>query len=159
QSSDPEYSEQDKYALPTFPPAKEGPEGLFAFDVVILGDADPSLLSTTQMQNLADFVNQKGGGVLFVAGQNFSPLSYKRTPLEPLLPIQLADARDPAVAGASITSFKPSLTAEGRNHPIFRFGDDEATNARIWQTLPDLYWYFEAPRKAPAAFVLAEHQK
>ena len=36
-SSDPEYSEQDRSALPTFPAAKEE---LFAYDVVIVGDAD-----------------------------------------------------------------------------------------------------------------------
>jgi hypothetical protein len=28
----------------------------------------------------------------------------------------------------------------------------------IWSHLPELYWYFEAPRKKPAALVLAEHQ-
>jgi hypothetical protein len=28
---------------------------------------------------------------------------------------------------------------------------------QIWQELPELYWYFEAPRKKPLALVLAEH--
>ena len=28
---------------------------------------------------------------------------------------------------------------------------------QIWEELPELYWYFEAPRKKPAALVLAEH--
>ena len=49
------------------------------------------------------------------------------------------------------------LTAEGRISPIFRFGDDEARSAEIWQNLPELYWFFEAPRKKPGALVLAEH--
>ncbi|MEO6811909.1 MAG: vWA domain-containing protein, partial [Isosphaeraceae bacterium] len=40
QSADPEYSEQDQYALPTFPTAKEGSEGLFQYDVVLFGDVD-----------------------------------------------------------------------------------------------------------------------
>jgi hypothetical protein len=157
QSADPEYSEQEKFALPTMPTAKDGPEGLNRFDVVILGDADPAFLSATQMQNLVEFVTQKGGGLLFVAGENFNPLRYKGSVLEPLLPIQLAEARNPSASGTPTPGFKPALTAEGRNHPIFRFGDDEASNQRIWQRLPDLYWVLEAPRKAPAAFVLAEH--
>ena len=46
-SSDPEYSEQDRSALPTFPAAKDE---LFAYDVVIVGDADPGFLSHSQMQ-------------------------------------------------------------------------------------------------------------
>ena len=156
-SSDPEYAEQDPYALPRFPAVKEGPDGLFQFDVVILGDADPSYLNSAQMTNLAEFVTQKGGGLLFVCGENFNPLAYKRTPLEPLLPIQLADARDPAASGPMLPSFRPVLTAEGASHPIFRFGNDVATSRRIWENLPELNWYFEAPKKQPAAFVLAAH--
>ena len=69
-SSDPEYSEQDRSALPTFPAAKDE---LFAYDVVIVGDADTSFLSHSQMQNLVEFVTEKGGGVLFVAGELVQP--------------------------------------------------------------------------------------
>jgi hypothetical protein len=158
QSSDPEYSEQDRVALPTFPAAKDGKEGLFNYDVVIFGDVDISLLSASQMQNLVEFVTLKGGGLLFIAGEHFNPLSYKGTPLEPLLPILLAEARDPvASAGVAIANFRPALTVEGRSHPIFRFGQDDVTSNRIWAELPELNWYLEAPRKQPAAFVLATH--
>ena len=153
-SADPEYSEQDRSALPTFPAAKDE---LFAFDVVIVGDADPGFLSHSQMQNLTEFVTDKGGGILFVAGESFSPLAYRGTPLELLLPIELADARNPTAVGNAIDSYRPELTVEGRASPIFRFGDSEASSALIWQDLPKLLWYFEAPRKKPAALVLAEH--
>jgi hypothetical protein len=78
-SSDPEYSEQDRSALPTFPAAKEE---LFANDVILIGDADPSYLSAAQMQNLVEFVTEKGGGILFIAGEHFNPLNYRGTPLE-----------------------------------------------------------------------------
>ncbi len=153
-ASDPEYSNQDLYALPTFPASKED---LFGYDVIILGDADPNNLSRSQMTNLVEFVTEKGGGVLFLAGEQFNPLSYRSSPLEILLPIELADARNPTAVGTGITSFRPSLTVEGRSSPIFRFGDDEVTSARIWANLPELFWYLEAPRKKPAAIVLAEH--
>jgi hypothetical protein len=153
-SSDPEYSEQDRSALPTFPAAKDE---LFAFDVVIVGDADPGFLSHSQMQNLTEFVTDKGGGILFVAGESFNPLAYRGTPLELLLPIELADARNPTAVGNAINSYRPELTVEGRTSPIFRFGESEAASAAIWQGLPELFWYFEAPRKKPAALVLAEH--
>jgi hypothetical protein len=156
-SADEEYSEQDPTALPGFPQLKEGPDGLFNFDVVLLGDADPSFLTAVQMRSLVEFVTQKGGGLMFIAGEMFNPLSYKGTPLEPLLPILLADARNPNANGEAITAFRPRLTAEGRSHPIFRFGDDDATSREIWDNLPELNWYFEAPRKQPGAAVLAEH--
>jgi hypothetical protein len=153
-SSDPEYSEQDRYALPTFPAAKDD---LYAYDVVLFGDVDTSFLSQSQMQNLVEFVTEKGGGILFMAGELFDPLSYRATPLEVLLPIELFDARNPAAVGTAITAYRPELTLEGRTSPIFRFGDNEVANVRIWQDLPLLLWYFEAPRKKPAALVLAEH--
>ncbi len=156
-SSDVEFAEQDPFALPRFPEAKEGPDGLFSYDVVILGDADPEFLNAAQMKNLVEFVSEKGGGLLFVAGENFNPLAYKRTPLEPLLPIQLADSRNPIADGKAIPAYRPVLTAEGRNHPIFRFGRDEADSRRIWETMPELNWFFEATKKQPAAFVLAVH--
>ena len=98
-SSDPEYSEQDRSALPTFPAAKDE---LFAYDVVIVGDADPSFLSQSQMQNLVEFVTEKGGGILFIAGEPFNPLAYRGTPLELLLPIELAEARNPTAVGNAI---------------------------------------------------------
>jgi von Willebrand factor type A domain len=154
-SSDPEYSEQDRSALPTFPASKDD---LFGYDVVIFGDADTSFLSLSQMQNLVQFVTEKGGGVLFVAGELFNPLSYRGTPLELLLPIELsADAHNPTAVGAGLSSYRPELTLEGRANPIFRLGDNEVASMEIWNRMPELYWYFEAPRKKPAAQVLAEH--
>ncbi|MDR3634405.1 MAG: VWA domain-containing protein, partial [Isosphaeraceae bacterium] len=153
-SSDQEYSEQDRSALSTFPAAKDE---LFNYDVILLGDADPSFLSQSQMQNLAEFVTEKGGGLLFIAGENFDPIAYRGTPLEVLLPIELAEARYPSGAGPALSAFRPELTVEGRSSPIFRFGDDEASSNQIWQNLPELFWLVEGPRKKPAAVVLAEH--
>jgi hypothetical protein len=124
---------------------------------VIIGDADPGFLSQSQMRNLSEFVVDKGGGILFIAGESFNPLGYRGTPLETLLPIELAEARNPTAVGNAISSYRPELTVEGRSSPIFRFGEGEAASAQIWQNLPELFWYFEAPRKKPGALVLAEH--
>jgi hypothetical protein len=153
-SSDPAYSQEDRSALSTFPAAKDA---LFAYDVVLFGDADTGYLSHSQMQNLVEFVTEKGGGVLFIAGELYNPLSYRGTPLEMLLPVELADARNPTAVGTSVSAYRPELTLEGRSSPIFRFGDNEQASMHIWTQLPELLWYFEAPRKKPAALVLAEH--
>jgi len=154
QSADPQYSNQDKAALPTFPSSKDE---LFAYDVVILGDIEPNFLSGSQMANLTEFVTEKGGGLLFVAGENNDPLRYRGTPLETLLPIEIAQARNPIAVAGVITAFRPVLTAEGRSNPIFRFADTEQESQAVWNALPELQWFLEAPRKKPAALVLAEH--
>ena len=117
--------------MPTFPAAKDD---LFAYDVVIFGDADISYLSQSQLQNLVEFVTEKGGGVLFVAGELFNPLAYHGTPLELLLPIELSDARNPTAVGTTVErrSGRSSRSKDGRS-PIFRFGDDEASSMQIWE--------------------------
>jgi hypothetical protein len=157
QSADDQFAEQDPSALPAFPPGKDGEGGLYGYDVVILGDVDPSYLNAQQMKDLVEFVTQKGGGLMLMAGELFDPLAFKGKPLEPLLPILLADARNPTQAGGAVEPFKPALTAEGRGHPIFRLAEDEASSLQIWESLSPSFWYFEAPRKQPAAVVLAEH--
>ena len=153
-SSDPEYSDQDRSALPTVPAAKEE---LFTYDVVIVGDVDPGFLSQSQMLHLAEFVTDRGGGVLFIAGELYNPLAFRETPLQDLLPVELAEARNPTAVGIAVSSYRPELTLEGRSSPIYRFGDNDAMSAQVWQSLPELQWFFEAPRKKPGALVLAEH--
>ena len=101
--------------LPTFPAAKDD---LFAYDVVIFGDADTSFMSQSQMQNLVEFVTEKGGGVLFVAGELFNPLAYRGTPLELLLPIELVRCAQPhGRRNDASRAFRPELTLEGRAQP------------------------------------------
>ena len=60
---------------------------------MIFGDVNPALLSTTALSNLSDFVVQKGGGLVMIAGPAYNPLAYRGTPLAPLVPIDLATAR------------------------------------------------------------------
>lgn len=157
QTADPEYSAQDIVALPNFPTATDGDDGLFGYDVVILGDADPLYFSASQLQSLSDFVTQEGGGLVFASGEFFNPVSYQGTPLETVVPVQLTGARNPIQGGDSIQPFRMNLTAEGRGNPIFRLTDEEAGSLETWENLPLHYWFLEAPRKQPAAFVLAEH--
>ncbi len=83
QESDLEYSSEDITALDYFPVKKED---LYQYDVVILGDADPAYLSQAVFENLNQFVREKGGGLVVVAGPRFSPQSYANTKLEGLLP-------------------------------------------------------------------------
>ena len=59
QDADVEYAEQDKASLRVFPVRRDE---LFAYDVIILGDVNPALLSAASLQNLADFVDQPGKG-------------------------------------------------------------------------------------------------
>lgn len=149
---------QDKSARPDFPTKEE----LNQFDVVILGDVSPKhpKIGEKNLGLLVDFVRERGGGLLSIAGKRDNPHSYKDTPLADVLPIQVvgpAPAGDPDASRRS--SFRPRLTALGRAHPIFRFSPDEAENATIWNHLAEIYWFAEGYRLQPAAEVLAVHPK
>jgi von Willebrand factor type A domain len=154
QDADLEYTESDETALGVFPVRRED---LFAFDVVIFGDVNPSYLSSSVLQNLHDFVAKKGGGVAFIAGPRFMPLAYRGTPIEPLLPIDLDSATVPDPDQPLDQGFVARPTDLGIVSPQMQLGDNAAETARIWRDLPPLYWLLEVGQVRPAARVLAEH--
>jgi hypothetical protein len=154
QEADLEYAELDETALSVFPVRREE---LFAFDVVIFGDVNPAFLSTGVLANLNDFVEQKGGGVAFIAGPRYLPLAYQGTPIEPLLPLDLSSAVAPDPSQTLDEGFVPRPTDLGLASPQMQLGDNTAETAQIWQNLPPLYWLLEVQHVKPAARVLAEH--
>ncbi len=154
QDADVEYTELDQTALRVFPVRREE---LFTYDVVIFGDMNPSYLSASVLSNLHDFVEQKGGGVAFIAGPEYLPMGYRNTPLEPLFPIDLGAVISSAAGQPIEQGFVVQPTELGLASPQMQLGDSPAENVRIWQDLPPLYWLLDAPTVKPAARVLAEH--
>lgn len=153
--ADPEYATQDRSARADIPPKIE----LNQYDVVLWGDIDPRhpKVLDKNLQNLADFVRERGGGLLMLAGPRHNPQSYRDTPLKDVLPISLVAEDGDSRSRDFNDPFRPQLTPVGRLHPIFRFSPDEAENVTIWEQLPELYWYAEGYRTQPAAEVLAVH--
>ena len=76
---------------------KNGRPGLFDFDCVIIGDVAFELKRgisifpepDRHMALLERYVEEAGGGVIFLAGPDANPHRYRGTPLETLLPIEL----------------------------------------------------------------------
>jgi hypothetical protein len=135
-----------------FPSKKEE---LFKYDLVIFGDVDPKSISPAQLENLNELVSKFGGALVMVAGRRFSPLAYRRTIMENLLPVEfdtptLEPGRD-AVADKPIHL---ELTAAGRASPMLRLSDNDEENIAVWKQLPPLYWVARVSRPKPAAEVL-----
>ncbi len=154
--ADEDFPKQDLTAVADFPPTSEE---LNSYDVVILGDVDPRhrKLGEGRLRMLADFVRERGGGLLMIAGEEFSPHAYKGTPLADVLPVE-PTAR-PAEPEERSEGYRPELTPAGRRHPIFRFKSDEGENLSIWHRLAPMYWWSEGYRIKPLAEVLAVHPK
>lgn len=156
QEADLEHAEQGEGVLRGFPVRRDE---LFKYDVIILGDVNPGLLSASMLQNVADFVDQpgKGGALICIAGPQFMPAAFRNTPLARLLPINLNTIRYPDPSEALTEGFVVRPTDLGLVSPQMQLGDTPAETARIWQNLPPVYWLLETPDLKPGARVLAEH--
>lgn len=156
QESDPEYSEQDKTALHTFPARRDE---LYAYDVIIFGDVDPAFLSEAMLNDISSFVSEKGGGVVFVAGPLFTPGEYRGTPIDALMPVDLSSVGSVFAAQPADEGFQVQPTDLGFASPQMQLGDTPAETETIWSNLPSLYGLYEAASMKPAARVLAEHPR
>ena len=146
----------DESMLKVFPVRRED---LAAYDVVIFGDVNPSLLSPAALQNLADFVDrpENGGALVLVAGENFMPQAYRDTPLARLMPFDPAKARNPEPNRPLTEGFVVQPTEMGLASPFMQLGDSPEQSRAVWQKLPPLYWMTELSDLKPSARVLAEH--
>jgi hypothetical protein len=152
------WAETDRSALPDFPTRDQ----LFEYDAVVLGDFEPKQLprSNRAMQDLADFVRVRGGGLMFLAGELASPAAFADTPLAdvlPVIPTEGAAARRTSEEQPIAEGYRPKLTPTGQLHPLFRFAPDEGESARIWSRLQPLLWYAKGYRRKLTAEVLATH--
>lgn len=144
--------------LSSFPKTKA--ELIEKYDLVILGDLDPKSLTGTQINDLSDFVNKFGGGLIVVAGRRYSPGGWRGTPIEKLLPVEIDVARKPVrVAGndPADTADKPlklEITPAGFDSPMLRLSDKIDESKKIWGKLPPIYWTAPVTRAKPGATVL-----
>src|SRR4051812_18955492 len=127
---------------------------LYEFDLIILGDVDPRNLSAGQLEAMNEFVSKLGGGMLMIAGKNFSPWAYRGTALEKLLPVELASDDRAAREASSEKPIRIELTPAGQRSMMMRLADTEVDSTAIWSKLPPIYWDATVARAKPAAEVL-----
>jgi uncharacterized membrane protein len=153
QEADREHAEQDQSAASLFPGKREE---LFAYDVVIFGDVDPTLLGRTAIGDLVAFVEEHGGSIVFLAGPRFTPHAYRETALAQLFPFDPLKVEPPVNLPVS-DPFNARLTAVGALTPACQLANNQAENVALWGELPPLFWYFELPSPSAGARILVEH--
>jgi uncharacterized membrane protein len=132
-------------------PAK--PEELFPFQAVIIGSVEANYFTATQQQLIRDYVDRRGGGVLFLAGRyTLSDGGYPSSPLADLVPTRL-----PAGKGTFHRAFTSvELTPQGAQSVLLRLDDDPAKNLARWKTIPQIADYQEVGEPKPGATVLMQ---
>jgi hypothetical protein len=153
-SADPTFAQEGDPSSEGFPgPIKRFPESLeelMQYDVVLFGDVDPRQFTDSQLQLVADFVSKRGGGFGMVAGPRWSPVAFRNTAIEALLPVSIARAQAEQGTEAITEGFRPALTREGAASSIFRFFPDRVLNDKfLKEELQPIFWYAKGVTTKP----------
>jgi uncharacterized membrane protein len=137
----------------------ESIEKMIDYDVVLFGDVDPRQFSDSQLQLVNDFVAKKGGGFGMIAGTRWSPAAFKNTPIEAILPVNIAKVEPEDPHGSITQGFRPILTKAGSDSSIFRFYADRALNEKFLRDdIQPIFWYCRGVSVKPGVGeVYAEH--
>ncbi|HSI09038.1 MAG TPA: VWA domain-containing protein [Rariglobus sp.] len=143
--------------LPNTPFIAELPKdrsALYDSDIILLGDVDPARLGQERMQLIREWVDQAGGGLVFLAGPNHNPRSYLGTPLEPLLPVVPLSGPAEQFTARHPEPAKLALTAAGARSPLLKLSEKPAENAALWRGFDGVRWTAKVARARPGAEVL-----
>lgn len=141
-----------------FPSRKED---LFAYDAIIIANVEGDFFTRAQLTMTADFVSERGGGLLVLGGRSFSQRGLIGTPLDAVLPVELDDRRGglaPSSLGADLLSAPQNVlvvTPDGARHPVMRIGATAEETRTRWAALPALAASAPLGGPRPGASVLA----
>lgn len=105
-------------------------DDLFAYDLIICGEIYPDLFEEHEFQWLREFVEIRGGGLVFVDGNRSRLRTFSDQNLGPLLPVEWL----PATVAAQPTMLQ--LSEKGIREPALTFEIQAEANQRFWNQLP-----------------------
>lgn len=120
---------------------------LFEYDLVIFGEIAPEIFEQHELTWLQEFVDARGGGMIFIDGQRGMLKQLAETPLAGLLPVRWL----PESERQKPKRFE--LTDSGESAPALRLSDDSAENRRLWSELPAPHSFMPV-ESVPSAQVL-----
>jgi hypothetical protein len=140
------YPMRGAVTLPT------SPEMLARYDVVLIGDVPLAQTPAAFRSALGQFVERRGGGVAWLAGERWLGRRFGVGALERLLPVRVP------VEGAVVrpVEFAAALAPEGPFHPVTQLADSPETNQRVWQQMPLWRRLYGGLAAKPGATVLVE---
>ncbi len=139
---------QDNPYIENFPDRRED---LFGYDLILFGDIDPEKLPDNAIENIASFVSEGSGSLVILAGKRFTPVAYRNTELERLLPIELSPTRLGAEAAIASRPIRLQLTEAGLAESFLNLEEDPDKAQGRWSKLPPVYWVTKTERAKPAA--------
>jgi len=108
---------------------------LYRYRALVLGSVEASFFSHDQLQMIADFVSERGGGLLMLGGRSaFAEGGWAGTPVEDVLPVVLGE---PSTGpNGTFVEVDVTPTPAGLTHAAMRLGEDDDDPAESWAALP-----------------------
>ena len=131
-------------------------EALFEYDALVFANVEPAYFRPAQLEWTAEFVAERGGGLLLLGGVTLEDEGFAGSAIEAAIPVELSDrGRRVTAAGRFANRHKLLLTADGAAHPMLRLGPDAAATEAGWQAAPALAGSISLGGPRPGASVLA----
>ena len=105
-------------------------EGWSRYDAVILGDISPEYFDSQSQESLEEYIRDRGGNLIVVAGRNNMPQAYSRQTLARLLPVQ-ADRR----RRSSDATYTLDVTLEGERHTSLMIENTPEESHQAWRSI------------------------
>jgi hypothetical protein len=126
---------------------------LFQYDVLIFGKGLPAFLPPERMGLLKEYLDERGGGIVFARGRPYDPAAHNGAEAA-----QSLSALEPAVWGEDyVRELQIELTPAGRVHPSFQFAGKYPPDL-IVKELPGMIGAVRVRKEKAAALVLARSQ-
>jgi uncharacterized membrane protein len=128
-------------------------EELFRYKGLMLGSVEASFFTNDQLNMIADFVSQRGGGFLALGGRaSFGEGGFTGTPVAEILPVVLPSlGENPGEFFAELTV---TPTRSGLSHPVTQLEQDEEVARELWSALPRLSTFNRLSELKPGATAL-----
>jgi hypothetical protein len=152
QDSDPEYVEEDSSALRLVP---SSPERVKEYDVFLLGDVDPQLISQSAQQAIYEAVTAHGAGCMFICGWYSPDHKLAGWPLEKLLPLERSSENWSAPLLPLSGSFQWQPSTLGTTALPMQLASSSKESLDIWERLPHLHTLCRIPSPLVGAQVIA----
>ena len=126
---------------------------LFSYKGIILGSIEASYFTGDQLRMLADFVSERGGGLLALGGRRaLGEGGFAGTPVADVLPVDLGGG--PNDKAGYLSELKVDVTVPGSMHAATQIAEAESTSAKRWKTMPAVTSVNRIGRARPGATVL-----